>query len=235
MTRQTCSLRPVTQSRPRRAFTTSGRGVGEHHDPRRTRRCALPSQARDKVTARNVLASVTVTASVAQGNHVGQGGSVWDKRALMDAAAKLALREFLVRFRGYYLVSFQWPTADSASFRTSKMRIERPSRNSTVEEIRKIAKAPGNPYKDRISVGRAQNCDVVIRHASISKLHAHFRARPGGFDLTDLESKNHTVVNGERLLPAVASAVTDGDILQFGAIEVQLATAEAVYRWIHVP
>jgi FHA domain len=160
---------------------------------------------------------------------------VWDKRALMDAAAKLALREFLVRFRGYYLVSFQGPTADSASFRTSKMRIERPSRNSTVEEIRKIAKAPGNPYKDRISVGRAQNCDVVIRHASISKLHAHFRARPGGFDLTDLESKNHTVVNGERLLPAVASAVTDGDILQFGAIEVQLATAEAVYRWIHVP
>ena len=176
-----------------------------------------------------------MTATLAQGNHVGQRGSVWDKRGLVEAAGKSTLREFLVRFRGYYLVSFQGRAADPASFRTSKMRIQRPSRNSTVEEIRKIAKAPGNPYKDRISVGRAQNCDVVIRDPSVSKLHAHFRARPEGFDLTDLESKNHTLVNGERLSPGAAGTVTDGDILQFGAIEVQLAAAEALYRWLHVP
>src|SRR5262245_48740931 len=38
-----------------------------------------------------------------------------------------------------------------------------------------VAKAPGNPYLDRISVGRARNCDIVVRDGSVSKLHAHMR------------------------------------------------------------
>jgi hypothetical protein len=29
-------------------------------------------------------------------------------------------------------------------------------------------KAPGNPYLDRISIGRAANCDIVLRDASPS-------------------------------------------------------------------
>src|SRR4051794_37458393 len=42
-------------------------------------------------------------------------------------------------------------------------------------EIIEIVKAHGNPYPDRISIGRARNCDVVIRDPSVSKLHGHFR------------------------------------------------------------
>ncbi|HTU58032.1 MAG TPA: hypothetical protein VMF89_06355, partial [Polyangiales bacterium] len=38
-----------------------------------------------------------------------------------------------------------------------------------------LRKGEGRPFPERISVGRATNCDVVIRDASISKLHGHFR------------------------------------------------------------
>ncbi len=47
-------------------------------------------------------------------------------------------------------------------------------------EVRWIAKSEDSPYSDRFSVGRARNCDIVLRYASISKLHAHFRSLPAG-------------------------------------------------------
>ena len=38
-----------------------------------------------------------------------------------------------------------------------------------------LTKAEGGAFAERISVGRALNCDVVIRDESVSKLHAYFR------------------------------------------------------------
>src|SRR4051812_43525910 len=65
-----------------------------------------------------------------------------------------------------------------------------------------VRKAEGNPYPDRISVGRARNCDVSIRDPSVSKLHAHFKVRDGGgYELVDLDSQNGTCVNGRPLAP----------------------------------
>jgi hypothetical protein len=55
---------------------------------------------------------------------------------------------------------------------------------------------------DRISLGRARNCDIVLRDPSVSKLHAHFRVKDDGkFDLVDRLSENGTEINGARLLP----------------------------------
>jgi len=36
-----------------------------------------------------------------------------------------------------------------------------------------VKKREGNPYPDRFSIGRAPNCDVVVRLPSVSKVHAH--------------------------------------------------------------
>src|ERR1700751_1190046 len=57
---------------------------------------------------------------------------------------------------------------------------KRRSSPSRTMEVRSIVKTPGNPYPDRISIGRARNCDVAIRDPSVSKLHAHFRKRDDG-------------------------------------------------------
>lgn len=93
-----------------------------------------------------------------------------------------------------------------------------------------VVKAPGSPFQDRISVGRAQNCDVVLRDTSVSKLHAHFRPLgPSEAELCDVKSANGTSVNGRRLVPGKPVRVTSGDTIIFGGVAVQLVDARRLY------
>lgn len=93
-----------------------------------------------------------------------------------------------------------------------------------------IVKKPENPFPDRVSVGRAQNCDVVIRDPSISKLHGHFRALGvSEADFTDLKSANGTKVNG-KLVQSTAVRVVSGDTMIFGSIVVQFLDAKRLWE-----
>lgn len=75
-------------------------------------------------------------------------------------------------------------------------------------------------YKDRISVGRARNKDIVLRHASVSKFHGWFEVdERGTFYFTDADSKNRTRVNGAHLFPRERSAIQSGDTIRFGSVE----------------
>src|SRR5208282_3571668 len=49
--------------------------------------------------------------------------------------------------------------------------------------------------KDEISIGRGENNDVVIPHASVSRQHARLMRRDGGFELMDLNSTNGSYVD----------------------------------------
>ncbi len=101
-------------------------------------------------------------------------------------------------------------------------------------EIVPVIKAENNPYLYRISVGRARNCDVVLRDESVSKLHAHFLAdeQAGGrihWSLVDLRSGNGTRVNGKRLNADQPQPVVSDDVLQFGSLHAELVDAGALY------
>src|SRR4051794_10640808 len=54
----------------------------------------------------------------------------------------------------------------------------------------RIVKTARNPWADRISIGRAANNDLVIRHASVSKLHAHLRVDGARVYVADAGSRN---------------------------------------------
>lgn len=83
---------------------------------------------------------------------------------------------------------------------------------------------------DRISVGRARNKDLVLRHASVSKFHAWFHTEPNGeFRLTDAGSKNLTRVNGEPLPPREQKRIEPGDRLRFGSVECAVCSAEVLW------
>ena len=92
-----------------------------------------------------------------------------------------------------------------------------------------IIKAPGNPYPDRISVGRARNCDVVMRDPSVSKLHAHFRVGPMKLELVDIDSQNGTRVNGRALAPHQPQVVEAGDTILFGNVTTRMVDAHMLY------
>jgi pSer/pThr/pTyr-binding forkhead associated (FHA) protein len=95
-----------------------------------------------------------------------------------------------------------------------------------------VKKRPGNPYSDRISLGRARNCDVVLRDPSISKLHAHFRSRDGQWELVDLESQNGTCKNGTPLASHTPELVVVGDLLLFGQVQAKLVDAGLLHDFL---
>jgi hypothetical protein len=93
-----------------------------------------------------------------------------------------------------------------------------------------VHKRPQNPYPERISVGRAKNCDVVLRFPSVSKLHGYFLLAVGRVaQLMDAGSANGTWRNDERLAPNRPVAVVAGDRLRLGALDLELLDAGALH------
>jgi hypothetical protein len=106
--------------------------------------------------------------------------SALDTNELTELANKLGPEEFAHRFPHLFLVFYETiDTVGVSSFATQVISKDA-ARGRPTSQMRAVPliKAPNNPYSDRISLGRARNCDVVLRNPSVSKLHAHIRKEP---------------------------------------------------------
>jgi len=70
--------------------------------------------------------------------------------------------------------------------------------------------------KDEISIGRGEDNDVVIPHASVSRQHARLMRRDGGFELMDLNSTNGSYVDDRQIHGSVF--LSAGSRLRLGDI-----------------
>jgi hypothetical protein len=96
-----------------------------------------------------------------------------------------------------------------------------------------LKKAAANPFPERISIGRANNCDVVIRDPSVSKLHGHFRdIRADSAIFTDAKSSNGTRIDGNPVEAGVSVALQRQSIIVLGRVRLTLLTAAEVYDWL---
>lgn len=74
-----------------------------------------------------------------------------------------------------------------------------------------------------ISVGRSSMNDIVLRHKSVSKLHAMFERGPDGtFYVRDAGSTNGTRVDGLRLKKHDVEHFREGAEIKFGDVSVRL-------------
>jgi pSer/pThr/pTyr-binding forkhead associated (FHA) protein len=91
----------------------------------------------------------------------------------------------------------------------------REARLSTIEPTEPI---PGEyaMLKDEVSLGRGEDNDIVIPHASVSRTHARLARRNGAFELTDLNSTNGSYVNGSPVSGTVQ--VANGSEVRFGDV-----------------
>ncbi|HVU02594.1 MAG TPA: FHA domain-containing protein [Polyangiaceae bacterium] len=85
-------------------------------------------------------------------------------------------------------------------------------------------------FEDRISLGRAMNKDIVLRHSSISKFHAYFQFDGDRCLLADAGSKNGTTVNGAKLPPKETTEVVNGDQILFGSVATTVLDARTLWR-----
>jgi hypothetical protein len=96
-----------------------------------------------------------------------------------------------------------------------------------------MMKDPSNPFPERISIGRAPNCDIVIREHSVSKLHGHFRdVTMESAVFTDARSANGSRVNGVTAAAGSAVTLVSLDEIVLGRVRLKLMTATDLYRWL---
>ena len=73
-----------------------------------------------------------------------------------------------------------------------------------------------------VRIGRAPECELVLKDNRVSRRHARLAARDGVLVLTDLGSTNGTRVNGNRVTEVVLGA---GDRVQIGETSLVVETA----------
>ena len=70
--------------------------------------------------------------------------------------------------------------------------------------------------KDEVSLGRGDDNDIVIPHASVSRAHARLLKRNGAYELTDLNSTNGSFVDDRQVRGSIT--VANGSQLRLGDI-----------------
>jgi FHA domain len=150
---------------------------------------------------------------------------------LIRAANATSREKFVAANAGLFLVVYSHESeAISFSTRLQAPTTGRPPPAEEVAAVFPIVKSERSPYSERISLGRATNCDIVLRHASISKLHAHFKTGRGAeLELIDLDSRNGTRVNDRKLSSNVPRLLAVGDIVQFGAVPTRLVDGSGLF------
>lgn len=121
--------------------------------------------------------------------------------------------------------------ARNIEFRTTTHKVDAASAKVSEDPlIMPLRKAESNPFPDRISIGRAPNCDVVVRDPSVSKLHGHFRhVTLESAWFTDAKSANGTRVDGSVLQPGLAVEIKQQSLIAFGRVRLMLVSPGHVY------
>jgi FHA domain len=79
-------------------------------------------------------------------------------------------------------------------------------------------------HKDRLSIGRSRESDIVLEDQAVSRIHAILtRDEAGTYRLRDQNSANGTYVNSQRISEYV---LEDGDEIQVGLMVLEFRQSE---------
>ena len=93
--------------------------------------------------------------------------------------------------------------------------------------------------RNKLLIGRAEECDVRPLSEDVSRRHCQVVVGPADAWIEDLGSRNGTFVNGEKL--AGKTRLTDGDLIRVGSLELKVSctdpaakagTEDDVSRWL---
>jgi len=110
--------------------------------------------------------------------------------------------------------------AEEETLRTAEMKLATPARGISRRRPRLVVLAGTNvgavfPVGHGTIVGRATSATIQIESEEISRKHARIVEAPGGWAVEDLDSRNGTFLNGERL--KTQQTLVDGDKIELGS------------------
>lgn len=82
--------------------------------------------------------------------------------------------------------------------------------------------------RNKLLIGRAEECDVRPLSEEVSRRHCAVHVGPAEVWVEDLGSRNGTFVNGEKI--SAKMPVKDGDIIRVGSLELKVSCTEPAAR-----
>lgn len=151
-------------------------------------------------------------------------------REFVELCSLLSEEEFLRRYAHPFLVQLSQDAdaQENPGFGTISGNIRKilVDHETASGRVLLVVKRATNAFSMMVTVGRAENNDIVIRNGKISKFHAYFNEIGGQWAVTDGNSSNGTYVANERLIPNTRYPITDGTDLSF--------SSDLAYRF-HMP
>ena len=86
--------------------------------------------------------------------------------------------------------------------------------------------------EDQFGVGRAAGNDLVLRDRSVSGKHLHLSITDAGVWVSDLGSRNGTLINDRVLHPHRPARLQDGDRVAIGAVACTFREPLGMYRFL---
>ncbi len=69
---------------------------------------------------------------------------------------------------------------------------------------------------DGLKIGRLPNCELILNHPTVSRLHAGIKETGGQFQIFNFSHSSPTTLNGRLLRVEEAEALAEGDVLRIG-------------------
>jgi hypothetical protein len=89
-----------------------------------------------------------------------------------------------------------------------------------------VEKTKENAFKQRVTIGRTSNNDIVLEDNSVSRFHAYLeQAEDGEWGLVDAGSRNGSFVGGRRLSVRTRVALLNGNSVRIGAVQLTYFSA----------
>lgn len=77
--------------------------------------------------------------------------------------------------------------------------------------------------RDKLLIGRSEDCDVRPLSEEVSRRHCAITVGPADVWIEDLKSRNGTFVNGKRIESETRIKLADGDMIRVGSLELRVA------------
>ena len=174
------------------------------------------------------------------------GGAHMNQRSFFEATELISLARsagangFAERFQHPFIAHAPLPEADldtPPTWHTQSGSSEaqvRAAALATAGAIKylPLVHRPKSTYSGFLSIGRADNCDLVLKEPTISKMHALFWIPKvvGNWMIADGKSRNGTFLNGARLEPLAKRPVRSGDLIRFGDLAAQFWLPQDLYQ-----